>query len=586
MLKINAEELKVGLTGTASPRFGHDFSQIPIHPPVVEATGAKLAISKPGDEYEQEADRISEQVMRVPEPQLQGACPCEGGCPRCQTEQSAQEHERLQTKRVGSSNLGQTAVPPTGARRLRSAGETPPPVARSLDGGRPLSAPLRAFFEPRFGRDLGDIRIHTDGNAAAAAHDVDALAFTIGHDVVFGAGEYRPDTEPGRRLLAHELVHVAQQDADCAPAALQRKGRTHWRDDRALFYESKENAQYQLDYVKSLGKSDLLGLSGTIAVDSAGVVKEKEGYTFYYFPLTETEAEAAKIAAEARLGKKGVLTVKFSKGAASFFLEPKCPEAAPDEAGWSKWTACFPTEAKANAQVRKFQAAHIEAKTGRLQEDQFYVLFQPLTEAAAKVKGEAEAKTRGGFAEGMFTVKTSQAPALRSFTYQLEVGCPKGFKSLARFKITSYFLADESQFPEQPTVKDPCGLKGTFRKRFLDQKEPPYGVDTEGSGRTLSGKIINWVKSDPRVKGAGCYKEGPQALGVGNRPLTVGSSVAVDKTKIPIGTQLLIEDVGPRTADDVGDAIKGNEIDEYKGPLDKAKDTTLMDKLVCQKEKP
>ncbi len=87
MLQTHAEELKAGLTGTSSPHLGHDFSRIPIHPPATGAIQTKLAINQPGDEYEQEADRISEQVMRMPEPRLQRACACGGACPKCQTEQ-------------------------------------------------------------------------------------------------------------------------------------------------------------------------------------------------------------------------------------------------------------------------------------------------------------------------------------------------------------------------------------------------------------------------------------------------------------------------------------------------------------------
>ena len=66
-----AEEPKAGLNGTASSRFGHDFSRISINPPTTRAIQTKLAINEPGDEYEQEADRVAEQVMRMPEPQLQ-----------------------------------------------------------------------------------------------------------------------------------------------------------------------------------------------------------------------------------------------------------------------------------------------------------------------------------------------------------------------------------------------------------------------------------------------------------------------------------------------------------------------------------
>jgi len=70
LLHPHAEEMNLGLTGTASPRFGHDFSRIPVHPPAPVAIQAKLAMSQPGDEYEQEADHVSQHLMEMPEPQL------------------------------------------------------------------------------------------------------------------------------------------------------------------------------------------------------------------------------------------------------------------------------------------------------------------------------------------------------------------------------------------------------------------------------------------------------------------------------------------------------------------------------------
>ncbi|MFC3677422.1 eCIS core domain-containing protein [Ferrovibrio xuzhouensis] len=80
-------------------------------------------------------------------------------------------------------------------------------------GGRPLSGDERGFFEPRLGRDLSGIRLHTDGQAAAAADSINARAFTYGHNVVLNQGEYTPGSDSGRRLLAHELTHAVQQGA-------------------------------------------------------------------------------------------------------------------------------------------------------------------------------------------------------------------------------------------------------------------------------------------------------------------------------------------------------------------------------------
>jgi len=91
----------------------------------------------------------------------------------------------------------------------------------ALGAGRPLGAAQRAFFEPRVGGDLGGVRVHTDGHARRAAERLGARAFTVGHDIAFAAGEYRPEAGEGQRLLAHEIAHVIQQrTAD--PGVLQR----------------------------------------------------------------------------------------------------------------------------------------------------------------------------------------------------------------------------------------------------------------------------------------------------------------------------------------------------------------------------
>lgn len=112
-------------------------------------------------------------------------------------------------------------------------------VRRALQGdGKPLDAPTRSVFEGRFGHDFGNVRVHAGPRAAESARDLTARAFTYGSDIVFGAGEYQPETDAGRRLIAHELEHVVQQsstgpaiqraclpDADCAtPAGAPRLG--------------------------------------------------------------------------------------------------------------------------------------------------------------------------------------------------------------------------------------------------------------------------------------------------------------------------------------------------------------------------
>src|ERR1700674_1762946 len=89
---------------------------------------------------------------------------------------------------------------------------SPPIVSEVLDSpGQPLDHKTLAFFEPRFGRDFSQVRVHTDTKAADSATAVNALAYTVGRDVVFGPGQYDPQDKKSEHLLAHELTHVVQQ---------------------------------------------------------------------------------------------------------------------------------------------------------------------------------------------------------------------------------------------------------------------------------------------------------------------------------------------------------------------------------------
>jgi outer membrane protein OmpA-like peptidoglycan-associated protein len=138
---------------------------------------------------------------------LQRTCACGqhtpagSTCPAC-----AKGRQRLQRKAIDRS--GPASVPPSVDEVLRSAG-------RSLDPA------TRAFMEPRFGHAFSHVRVHTDAKAAESAGAVNALAYTVGPDIVFGTGQYAPRTNQGRSLLAHELVHVIQQrDSHTIPGRL------------------------------------------------------------------------------------------------------------------------------------------------------------------------------------------------------------------------------------------------------------------------------------------------------------------------------------------------------------------------------
>ncbi len=131
---------------------------------------------------------------------LQRKCAC-GGSPGFDGECEACRRKRLTLQRS-----------PLSSQERGPGGEVPPIVYDVLRSpGQPLDPATRAFFEPRFGHDFSQVRIHTDARAAESARAVNAVAYTVGHNVVFGAGQYAPGTTTGKQVLAHELVHVVQQ---------------------------------------------------------------------------------------------------------------------------------------------------------------------------------------------------------------------------------------------------------------------------------------------------------------------------------------------------------------------------------------
>src|SRR5262245_30893703 len=107
--------------------------------------------------------------------------------------------------------------------QARAPEALPTPAARhaapaSASYGRPLDAETRAYFEPRFGFDFSQVRVHTDATASDSARELNAKAYTQGSDIVFGRGKFEPATPGGKKFLAHELVHVVQQSAASSSA--------------------------------------------------------------------------------------------------------------------------------------------------------------------------------------------------------------------------------------------------------------------------------------------------------------------------------------------------------------------------------
>lgn len=141
----------------------------------------KMRMNAPGDIFEQEADRVAQAV-------------------------------------VSGAGFGQDVSQPAGSHLMRQVpscsqeATISPLVNETLhSAGIPLDAETRKFMERRFGYDFSRVRIHNDSTAARSAQEINALAYTVGHNIVFGAGQFMPASTTGRKLIAHELTHVVQQ---------------------------------------------------------------------------------------------------------------------------------------------------------------------------------------------------------------------------------------------------------------------------------------------------------------------------------------------------------------------------------------
>jgi len=212
--KTSIQSLKARTVDPARPAFRSFHGRLP--PP--------LTIGERDSKHEREANLIAERVVRLPSPldartasvaakgtRVQGIQPM---CSECEEEIQRQPTE-------AGEDRGDDAPPEAES------------IVRSLRGsGSPLQSSVRGHFDPRFGHDFGGVRVHTGDAAVEAAGKINARAFTLGTDIVFGAGQYAPGSERGRRLLAHELTHVLQQgngqpvsrrDAAAGRTMVQRK---------------------------------------------------------------------------------------------------------------------------------------------------------------------------------------------------------------------------------------------------------------------------------------------------------------------------------------------------------------------------
>lgn len=226
---------------------------------------------------------------------LQRKCAC-GGTPGVDGECDQCRKRRLQRRASNNHAKPETA---------------PPIVHETLSSpGQPLEAGTRAFMEFRFGHDFSQVRVHSDSKAAASAQAVNAMAYTVGRDVVFGAEQYRPQTSEGTRLLAHELAHVVHQSQ--APGVLPI---------RSTYSNAGDAAEKEADV--AAGK--VLASNGPVAISQrfptliqrkcdVGTPKDCADYEHWLdtFPSKSPVAGDADITAAMPKDLQGLVTGKLS----------------------------------------------------------------------------------------------------------------------------------------------------------------------------------------------------------------------------------------------------------------------------------
>ncbi len=169
----------------------------------------KLTINQPNDVYEQEADAMADHVMNVHDSSsINNNSFFKPSVPSVQRKCAHCEEEDKKAQRKENNNDTTEALPATEN------------YINSLSGGQSLNEKDKSFFESGMGYDLSNVRLHTDNNAAKSAQSINALAYTSGNNIVFNQNQYEPGTDDGKKLLAHELTHVVQQNSGAVQTKL------------------------------------------------------------------------------------------------------------------------------------------------------------------------------------------------------------------------------------------------------------------------------------------------------------------------------------------------------------------------------
>jgi len=187
---------------------------------------AELKIGKPGDKYEQEADRVADRVMQMGQPEFLQMQPMEEEDemmqPKLRMQPEEEEEEELMQPKLKKRAVIQMVCQECAEEMMQTKPEngsvsaTDELTKRIIAGGGQgsrLPEPTMQLMSNALGADFSGVNVHNDATSHHLNHSLQARAFTYGSDVYFNKGEYKPDSPSGKKLLAHELTHVVQQGA-------------------------------------------------------------------------------------------------------------------------------------------------------------------------------------------------------------------------------------------------------------------------------------------------------------------------------------------------------------------------------------
>lgn len=214
-----------------------------------------LTVNQANDSHEREAEQVANQVMRSSEVKVQ---------------------------RENKNSAGGQTAPDSVHQTLQQSGQS-------------LDSHTQQFMESRFNTDFSDVRIHTDNQAAQSAADVDAAAYTVGNDIVFGEGHYQPQSTEGKRLIAHELSHTLQQGEN--KPSVQRDLKAYNKAKTETLMASGGMGGGSTSYIEMTAEAPGIrkALSALIAAGKVKEVKSKSGDVSWFAAQHHKNAQLDEI---------------------------------------------------------------------------------------------------------------------------------------------------------------------------------------------------------------------------------------------------------------------------------------------------